>query len=257
MTNRELRQALLNKLGSSRQALSQRVKRLKSKYGPMSTEEGVYLLAHMCEIDITRYLDPEMVQRIRQLVEHVALVDQPVEQKKARSVTLKTVRVSVGGEFELTDPLLPERILREAKEMANIYAELYVFENSVRDVVLRVMSRAYGKAWWDSHVPTSVQRTVKSRQEREGKNAWHGKRGLHPIYYTDIPDLVSIIKANWTQFKSLFPNQEWVSVRISEIAMSRNVIDHHNPLGKADLNRVKGYFGDWQRQIDSVKDQLT
>jgi len=223
----------------------------------MSSEEGVYLVAHMYEIDVARYLDAEMVQRIRQLVEHVALVEQPAEQKKARSVTLKTVKVSIGGEFELTDPLLPERVLREAKEMANVYAELYVFENSVREVIKRVMTKAYGNWWWDSQAPMSVKDVVMPRLDREGRNAWHGKRGSHPIYYMDIPGLISIIKANWTQFKSLFPNQEWISARIGEIAMSRNVIDHHNPLGKADLNRIKGYFGDWQRQIDSVKDQLT
>jgi len=64
-TNRQLRTDLLKKLGVTAQRLSQLVTQVKRLYGPMTTEEGTYVLAHQRGLDLTRYLDTPAVDRIR------------------------------------------------------------------------------------------------------------------------------------------------------------------------------------------------
>ena len=67
-TNRELKGALLKKLGVTPQRLSQRVAQVKRLYGPMSTQDGTYVLAHQEGIDLNHYLDQEEVDRVRHML---------------------------------------------------------------------------------------------------------------------------------------------------------------------------------------------
>jgi len=90
----------------------------------------------------------------------------------------------------------------------------------------------------------------------EINNPWHGKRGSAPIFYTLIDDLKSIIKNNWGDFASLFPNQTWIDTRIGEIERSRNIIAHNNPLAKRDIDRIKLYFEDWEAQVKTIKNKI-
>jgi hypothetical protein len=68
MINRKLRSDLLSSLNISKQALSQRAKRVKNEYGPMTTEEAVYVIAHMTGLDLTKYLPLLSIDRVRSLV---------------------------------------------------------------------------------------------------------------------------------------------------------------------------------------------
>jgi len=255
MSYRELKRALINKLGVTRQAVEARAKRAKRKYGPMSTEEAIGLIAHLEGLDVSKYLDSSQVEQVRRLVHQRAILESPEVQRRA-TITKKVVKVTIGGKFKLLDPLLPKRVFEDAKAMANVYAEFYVFENSVREVIKRALSRTHGDNWWDVCISPKIRRSAQSRMADDERNAWHGRRGDHPIYYVDISDYISIIRARWSDFEDLFPDQPWVMVRIEEISRSRNTVDHHNPLRKADRDRIKVFFADWFRQIESVKDRL-
>ena len=67
MTNNELRKALLEKLGTSKQAMYQQAEAIKKKYGPMATEDAIYWVAVNRGIDVSRFLDKAQVDRVRQL----------------------------------------------------------------------------------------------------------------------------------------------------------------------------------------------
>jgi hypothetical protein len=256
MSYKELKSELIAQLGVTRQAVEGRASRLKAKYGPMTTEEAIGLVAHDQEIDVSRFLESSQVDKIRSLVRQRALLESPEVRRRATQTPVRVVKVVVGGEYTLSDPILPTRVLDDAKQMANIYAELYVFENSVREVISRALARAHGNDWWDACVSPRIQRRAQGRMTDDDRNAWHGRRGDHPIYYIDIGDYVSIITTRWADFADFFPDQSWVVQRIGEIERSRNTVDHHNPLPPADQNRVRGFFGDWCRQIESVKHLL-
>jgi len=255
MSYRELKRALIDKLAVARQAVEGRAKRMKKKYGPMSTEEAIELIAHLEGLDVSKYLDSSQVEQVRRLVHQRAILESPEAQRRA-TATVKVVNVTIGGKFKLSDPLLPKRVLEDAKAMANVYAEMYVFENSVREVIKRALLRTYGDNWWDDCIPLGIRRYAQLRMDDDEKNAWHGRRGDHPVYYVDISHYISIIQTLWSDFEDLFPSQSWIVERIDEIARSRNVVDHHNPLRKADQDRIKVFFADWFRQIESVKDRL-
>lgn len=252
----KLREALIRKLSVKRQAVWARANRMREKYGPMSLEEATALVAHDEELDVSQYMDPPELQRIRDLINHRAIMQSPDLQRRAKLPAPRTVKVTIAGEFSLTDPVLPTAILDDAKQMTKVYAELYVFENSVREVILRAMSKAHGEGWWERGAPAKVRKNVADRMSNEKKNPWHGKRGAHQIYYTNITDLPLIIRRNWSVFEDLFPSQMWVFQKIEEIAQSRNVVDHHNPLNRRDQDRIRVYFKDWIDQVQSVKEQL-
>lgn len=166
----------------------------------------------------------------------------------------KAIQLTVGKTFEVTDSLLPHKVVSEAKEMAEVvYPLLYVFENSVRGIIIRVMQSAHGSNWWDTKVSKDIQQEVQKRRVKEDQNPWHGKRGVHPIYYTDLEHLGRIVQNNWADFKAILPTIQWLTQRVDEISHSRNPVAHMNPLSKDDIQRIKVYFRDWEKQIRSKR----
>jgi hypothetical protein len=115
------------------------------------------------------------------------------------------------------------------------------------------MVKNHGTNWWDNNVGKKIRDKVTIRISNENKNKWHGKRGAHQIFYTDIEDLSDIIAANWEDFKEYFPDQAWVKTMISVIGTSRNVVAHNNPLSDDDIDAVKVNFRQWTKQIKDFK----
>ena len=78
-----------------------------------------------------------------------------------------------------------------------VYPTLYIFENSVRDLIEVVLNAACGKDWWTSAVPGAVQKTAEKHKKDEEKDAWHSPRGRRSIDYVLLNDLWAIIKHRW------------------------------------------------------------
>jgi hypothetical protein len=74
-------------------------------------------------------------------------------------------------------------------------------------------------------------------------------RGAGPLFYTDFGDLKSIIQSNWPAFDDLFPDQNWLLARLTELEASRNIIAHMNPLDERENARLGLYLRDWTRQV--------
>ncbi|MCB2160474.1 hypothetical protein KQH40_00140 [bacterium] len=256
MSDKKLKAALIKKTGVSRQAIEWRVRRIQEKYGPFSPEVAYGIVAQMAGIDASKSIsDQNILAIIRQELDRIAQLD--VDNPKPKTKTIvKTVTANIGKELTLSDPILGKQILVDAREMTTTFAELYVFENSAREVINRVLTKNLGPDWWDTGVKKGIRDRVQGRIETEDRNAWHGRRGSHPIYYSDISDLQSIIQRHWEHFKDIFPEQSWVMVRLNEIALSRNIIDHHNPLQKKDRQRLSIYLKDWHDQISANKSKI-
>jgi hypothetical protein len=249
-----LREVIANKTGIKISQIYKKAKSL-STAAQTKTEDGIYLLAARSGINLNKYLPKEKVEDIRNLLFQLNQPSKPVvlESHPKKSVN-KVVQLSVGKTFEVTDPLLPHKVLTEAKEMAEVvYPLLYVFENSVREIIIRIMQSAHGPQWWDTKVSKDIQQEVQKRKVKEDQNPWHGKRGVHPIHYTDLEHLGRIVQNNWTDFKSILPTIQWLTQRVDEIGHSRNPVAHMNPLSKDDIQRIKVYFRDWEKQIRSKR----
>jgi len=255
-TNRNLRAALLDRLKVTPQRLSQRVKQVKLERGPMSTEDATYVIAHEQAMDLTKYLDPLTVDRVRGLVARAAQETGPASAKKRYARRPGSPVVRIEPDVPEVDALLSTTLAGDARRMAAIYPKYYVLENSIRVVIMRVLETKYGNRWWRTRVPQPVQDRVTGRKQQESNRPWHGKRGQHEIFYSDFGDLSKIITRNWDEFRTFFPSQAWISQRLEDLEHPRNVMAHHNALSPEDEQRINLYFSDWASLVQSRRDQI-
>jgi len=249
LINKEVFKLLEEKTGRKKSRIYQLINNVRKMYNfTISREVAAYLLAAEVGIDISKYLSEEELKEIRSLTS-----PKIVKGILAKKETRKIASPYIKGKLPVIDPFLPNNLIRDAQEMAKIYPILYLFENSVRNFIRIILSSKYGQDWWKNKIPNKIKKKVKKRMEAEKKNRWHGRRGAHEIFYTDIDDLFSIISINWEDFKKYLPSLEWIKVRINEIEMSRNIVAHHNPLTINDIRRIKVYFNDWINQMRGIK----
>lgn len=143
----------------------------------------------------------------------------------------------------------PARVRRDAMQAFPAYLAFFCLENAVRQLVMERLSENHGSDWWEKCTSKSIRDQVSSRQEKEGKNRWHTRRGEHEIHYTNFGDLKDILISNWEDFDELFPDQNWISSRLDELESSRNIIAHSNVLDDRELERIELYLDDWIRQV--------
>jgi transcriptional regulator with XRE-family HTH domain len=256
-TNPELRRALLKKLGISPQALSQRAQRRKAKL-PMSTPQAVYTIAHDEGIDVSSYLSSEETAEVRALVGALRDDEQaqhPPERRKAKAAaSKKEVKVTIAGVDIGKVPALKKSHGDDAKRMSErVYPTIYLFENSVRDLIEGILAAKHGKEWWSEAVPKKVRETAQKHKEAEAKDPWHSARGKREIDYVFLNDLWAIIKDNWPEFKDLFPDQAWVQTLITnDMNVSRRVFAHMNPLGADDISNLEAAFRKWTKTLQAA-----
>lgn len=266
-TNKALRDALLEKLGITQQGLSARVQ-VKKKALPITTEEAVYLIAFDEGIKIDKYLSSDEISAVRHLHTQAvgsqsnSTVATPKRKTRARTRSSGDHReIRFPNEFKATDPLLSVTKLNEAKAMAAVYPLLYVLENSIRELVKRVMRANHGDDWWDTELTSSKLKAVKKsaadRMKTETKNAWHQTRGDHPIDYIDFKDLGTIFRAKKSLFHpAIITDWEWFLNFLKELYPSRNVVAHMNPLLSENVSDVKLRFRKWERVVKSALDEI-
>ena len=136
-----------------------------------------------------------------------------------------------------------------AQAMANVYVAIAAFENSVRDLISRVLSEAEGANWWETCVSEKIRAKALQKLDDENKVRWHVQRGASPINYTLMGDLVSVLRQNWTHFEPHIPTIEWAAGLMDVIERSRNVIMHSGMLSRTDVERVGMYIRDWIKQV--------
>ena len=133
--------------------------------------------------------------------------------------------------------------------MANVYVAIASFENSVRDLITKVLSEEIGANWWEVAVSEKIRSRAQQKREEEDKIRWHVQRGASPINYTLMGDLVSILRQNWTHFEPHIPTIEWAAGLMDVIERSRNTIMHSGMLTRTDVERVGMYIRDWIKQV--------
>jgi Arc/MetJ family transcription regulator len=144
--------------------------------------------------------------------------------------------------------LLDDELVAGARRMATVYTAIAAFENSVRELVSSNMIDAKGDEWW-SGVKSEIRNRAETRQANEEKHRFHAQRGDSPLNYTDLKDLLSIVRTNWDAFEAFLPSPEWTASIFDSVERSRNVIMHSGTLGPRDVERVGIYLRDWITQV--------
>lgn len=258
-TNPAIRAELLGKLAVSPQRLSQLVAKRKREL-PMSTPHAVYTIAHENGIDISKHLDAGETGEIRSLVASLGGQSGAVAASPSRPTTRtpKNVKVKIGTVDVGKIPTLKESHAHDAKRMSErVYPTLYIFENSVRDLIETVLRSKHGKDWWAEGVPRKIRETASKHKADEAKDPWHGTRGGREIDYVFLVDLWAIVKHNWSEFQVLFPDQAWIQTLITrDMNVSRRVIAHMNPMSSDDIKGIEAAFRKWVKQLQAVESQI-
>lgn len=145
--------------------------------------------------------------------------------------------------------ILDQQFVESARRMATVYTAIAAFENSVRDLVRKVMLEAKGADWWDTSVSNGIRAKAKKRQEEEAKHRFHTQRGDDPVSFIDFGDLLNIMRASEALFAPFWPSPEWARGIFDAVERSRNVIMHSGTLDLEDIERVGLNLRDWVRQV--------
>lgn len=255
----ELRRALLSKLQITPQGLNLQCQKLKA-VTPLTTEEATYIIAYRNGIRLDGFVDRETVARVRDLCLRMTKVVTSVSQKDVK-VENKTVRqrtIKIGDDKEYVDAILPRKKLQEALEMAKVFPQLYVLENSIREFIGLCMTNLYGENWWDTQAPPKLRDGVRKKMARDKKDSWHQRRGSHPVDYLDMSELPSLVN-KMQQFivPGIIPSIEWFKQLTEEVYKSRCVVCHMNPLEKNSIKSVEVKFHQWQKQMNDKKEAIS
>ena len=134
--------------------------------------------------------------------------------------------------------------------MSEPYVILFLFENSLRNFILKVLSDKHGPDWWNKiGTKNEILAKVEGRKKLEKVHKWHVPRGAHEIFYTDLEDLTYFLRKEELEFKNYLDVGYWVTNIETAIKMSRNIVDHHNPLPNREVRRLQQFLEDWKRQL--------
>jgi hypothetical protein len=165
--------------------------------------------------------------------------------------------IVISEEFKDTDPILSQNKLSEAKEMARIYPFIYVLENSIREVIDRVMKSRYGENWWNIKAPRKLKDDVAGRMAEDKRDSWHQRRSNRPIDYVDLNDLPRLVRKIEREIvPNIISDLQWFSEMVKEVYKSRCVVCHMNPLDKDNIQGVKLRYKQWQKQIKAKKNLI-
>jgi hypothetical protein len=258
---KELREHLQQKLEVSPRHL-RRLIATKAAELPSTNQQALFVLAHEHRMRLADYMTSEQIAEVRSLLLGRSAAPAPAKSNgsrpprtaKPRPVSVTIANIDVG---EI--PGLKASHAKEAKAMGErVYPTMYLFENSVRDVIELVLRAKYGADWWTTAVPIKVREQAEQFGRDETKDTWHSKRGRRQIDYLQLPQLWKIIHAKWKDFEPLFPQgQAWVQSMIeNDMNVSRRVIAHMNPLEGDDIASLETSFRKWVKHLKAVADRL-
>lgn len=164
------------------------------------------------------------------------------------------VRVGVdegrAEESLLEEALTPFPLLlrNNALRMARLYAIVFCFESSIRELIQNRLSEKDAD-WWARLVPKKIRDSADIRLKDAQTNSWLEGESSALLGFVDFGGLADIIINNWMDFEYLVPSQHWLKQRMDELERARNFIAHNRMLAPAEFARLEMYVADWNRQV--------
>jgi hypothetical protein len=247
LINREVKLGLLAKLHITPQALSQRAKRIKNKFGPMTSDEAVYIIAHVEGINLAKYLPLDTLDRIRSLIPR-EIKPQPISQQN--QATRK--KIANTSKVRISYPLVSNSFIQQTVVIGDEpFPQIVVLENSIRNLIENTLT-VIRSDWWIALVPENIQKKVQKIIDKEKEYPYREKRGNRSILYCNFADLKEIIIANYIDFRSVIVDIEWFKVKMDEVYMARNNLAHSILLTEDDISRIALFYRDWARLLETA-----
>jgi len=145
-------------------------------------------------------------------------------------------------------PQFDLKVRAEAEAMSAHYRVFYCLENTIRSLVIDILSEAYGDDWWETKVPEQVRTHVQGTRKKE-LEAGVSQRSEEPIDYTTFGELGEIIKSNWDDFSDIFADRKALEKVIATLNALRGPIAHCKPLAEDEVVRLHLSVRDWFRSM--------
>ncbi len=188
------------------------------------------------------------IKHLKKLVLDGMLVQSVVDKYTTEGTLRKNTGIQKPS-ISLEEFSFSPKITATANKMSEVYIAFYCFENLVRDLIIDRLSERHGNEWWKNCVPEKVKLRVEDLKSKESKNKYLSPRASTNIGYTMLGDLASIIITRWDDFSDILPNQAWVTSRLNDLEMSRNIIMHSGILPDDEIDRIKTSLRDWVEQV--------
>lgn len=137
----------------------------------------------------------------------------------------------------------------KALRMSRLYASIYCFENSVRELIRERLESSFQDEWWSKGVSKKIRDKAEDRRDKALENTWLEGENLSVIEFADFGNLTDIIIGKWELFSDLIPSQHWIKQRFDELEKARNFIAHNRFLMEAEFQRIDLYTQDWKKQV--------
>lgn len=142
----------------------------------------------------------------------------------------------------IIDLLSPE-LMNKGFEMSEAYIYMYAIENTIRGFIENVLVTKYGGEYFNKiKLTKNINTKLSSRKVDASSKKWLSFNSESDIYFLDFIELGDIIRENWTDFSSYFPNQEFILTKVSELADARNRIAHNSYIGETERTMLKAYY---------------
>jgi hypothetical protein len=248
VVKREVREKLLTKLAISHQGLSKRARRLKEKYGPMTTDEAVYIIAHLEGLDLSRYLPLQSLERIR------SMIPRETKNREFDREASPKAKPKQKKRNKISYPLVTSSFIHKVNAIAeDEFPKVFILENSIRSLI-RLKLSAVQNDWWPKLIPGQVLENVGRLLKKELKYPHREKRGKELLMYCNFDDLKKIIidETNFPHFQNVIIDSGWFRVKMEEVYMARNNLAHSILLSKDDIATINVFFNQWARLLESA-----
>lgn len=141
------------------------------------------------------------------------------------------------------------KIWYNATNMASVYQSIFCIENTLRNFIVERMSERHGLDWWGQTVPKKIKDDVEKLKIKETKNRFFSSRSESEIGYTMLGNLGQVIINNWDDFSDIIPSQAWLTSRMDDLEMARNIVMHTGVLPQIEIERITSIVRDILRQI--------
>jgi predicted CopG family antitoxin len=264
MPRRLLDEKLLDKLAKKLSRTSLQIVKLVSARAArkgISSEAALILFAKENGIGaatVLRKLDPNKQMEVRSATQNLikALPKSASSKRSLRAAVLSP-------QDDFVDPFLSDALYSGLSGVSSeAYQMLFILENSIRDFIKRILEKKYGSNWWSEIAKTKstseIAKKAVDRKKNEADNWWHAKRGAHEIFYIDYADLLKIIRIFDAQFSIYFKKggEKNLPGKLAELAPTRNVVAHNNPIIKTDLERLRVHSKDWIKYMQYLYQNL-
>jgi len=186
--------------------------------------------------------------RIKEFVFNGMLLKDSLENLERQGIKLFDEKDEVKINRIMENDFSP-KLWYNANKMSSIYIALYCAENMLRDFIVDRLSEIHGVNWWEERVPKKVKDEVKKLKSREEKNKYYSNRANSNIGYTMLCNLTQIIISNWDDFSDIIPTQAWITSRMDDLEMSRNIIMHMGLLPDIEMERIESIVRDLVKQL--------